>query len=175
MKKTIVSILVSLVVVLSMTTIVKAATANEVVNYLKSQGGSYVSNSNIVELERFFKENPITSDEGDQLIAKIDEAKAIVDSENVNDIEQFSSENKSKLKSVLISAAAVVDVDVSFDGDKINFYKDGKLISSVSISEINSNGTKKLAYTGNKISVVAISAVAIIALAIVGIKVENAK
>ena len=160
MKKLVVSILVSLIATLSISTIVNAASSSQVVSYLRAKGGAYVTEANIVKLERYFKENPITASEGDALIAKIDNAKAIIDASGTTNLKNLTNEDKDKLKAVANEAAAIVGVSLTFNGDSVQIYKNGKLIDTIS-------STGKLAYTGNEInySIVAISAVAIIALA----------
>lgn len=176
MKKTLVSILVSVAVILSLTTIVKATTTEELINYAREQGGSYVTESDIVRIERYFKQYPITEEQANKLKEKIDSVKAIVDASSTKELKKFSKEDKEKIKSIINEVAAIIDVNVVFRGYYADIYKDGKLLETARIEN-----NQILVYTGNNTNyvVVAISGVAIIALAagviIMRKKLNNAK
>ena len=61
MKKTIKVVLITIVALLAITTIVNAATpSEELVSYIKSQGGKYITNSHIVKIERYLKDYPVS-------------------------------------------------------------------------------------------------------------------
>lgn len=159
MKQTIKIILVAIMAVLAITTMVKAATpSEELVSYIKTEGGSYISNSNMVKIERYFKDYPVSASEAEQIKGKIKEAKAVVQASGVKDLNNLSKEDKEKLKSIANEVAAIINVNLVFKNGSVEIYKNGKLIENVYFSE-------KLSYTGNKINILGISTVAIFALA----------
>ena len=71
MKKSIKIILISLIVLISMTTITKAASSNEVIDYLESECGEYVTDADMKIVRDYFKQYPISDEEGEQLKSKI--------------------------------------------------------------------------------------------------------
>lgn len=162
--KKIVSSIVMLAIMLTMVlgTSVNAATTEELVDKIYSMGQEYgLTSSDKVRLERFLADNPVTEAEADSLIAKANEAVAVMENAGVTDVSKLSSEEKAKLQAIAKEAASIVDVNLVFKAGTVEVYKDGKLIESIS------NNYGKLAYTGNNISTVAVvSLVAIFALAI---------
>ena len=64
MKKSIKIILISLIVLISMTTITKAASSNEVIDYLESECGEYVTDADMKIVRYYFKQYPISDEEG---------------------------------------------------------------------------------------------------------------
>lgn len=161
MRKAIKVILIAMVAILAITTIVKAVTpSEELVSYIKSQGGKYISNSNMVKIERYLKDYPVSQGEADQLKTKIDAAKAIIDASGVNNLKDLSKEDKEKLKTIANEAAAIINVSLVFKEDSVEIYKNGKLIENVYFYE-------KLSNTGNQLNLVGIAPVAIFALATV--------
>ncbi|MBR3153152.1 MAG: hypothetical protein IKF52_06115 [Clostridia bacterium] len=164
MKKIVVSALF-IVVILTVSTMVKAASAEDAINYVKTQGGSYITESDLVRIERHFKEYPITEEQGDQLKTKVDAAKAVLDNSGKAKIKDLSKEDKDKLRSIANEAAAILDLNLVFKGDICEIYKDGKLIETAYLKN-----NQILVYTGNdeettNKNVLAIYLVAIIALA----------
>lgn len=162
--KKIVSSIVMLAIMLTMVlgTSVNAATTEELVDKIYSMGQEYgLTSSDKVRLERFLADNPVTEAEADSLIAKANEAVAVMENAGVTDVSKLSSEEKAKLQAIAKEAASIVDVNLVFKAGTVEVYKDGKLIESIN------NNYGKLAYTGNNISTVAVvSLVAIFALAI---------
>ncbi len=161
MKKIMISILISLVIILSMTSIVSAVTTDELLDYLRTQGGSYITESDIVRIERYFKEYPISEEQADQLKTKIDEAKAVVDAVG-GDLRNLTSADKDKLKGIANEVATIIDINLVFKKNSVDIYKNGKLIETASLE-----GNQILVYTGNESNknVLLISGVAILVLA----------
>ena len=162
--KKIVSSIVMLAIVLTMFlgTSVNAATTNELVDKIYSMGQPYgLTSSDKVRLERFLADNPVTEAEADTLIAKAEEAVAVMENAGATSVSELTREQKNELQGIAKEAASIVGVNLVFKAGTVEIYKDGKLIESIS------NNYGKLAYTGNNISTVAVvSLVAIFALAI---------
>ena len=162
--KKIVSSIVMLAIMLTMFlgTSVNAATTNELVDKIYSMGQPYgLTSSDKVRLERFLADNPVTEAEADTLIAKAEEAVAVMENAGVTSVSELTREQKNELQGIAKEAASIVGVNLVFKAGTVEVYKDGKLIESIS------NNYGKLAYTGNNISTVAVvSLVAIFALAI---------
>ena len=162
--KKIVSSIVMLAIVLTMFlgTSVNAATTNELVDKIYSMGQPYgLTSSDKVRLERFLADNPVTEAEADTLIAKAEEAVAVMENAGATSVSELTREQKNELQGIAKEAASIVGVNLVFKAGTVEVYKDGKLIESIS------NNYGKLAYTGNNISTVAVvSLVAIFALAI---------
>ena len=162
--KKIVSSIVMLAIMLTMFlgTSVNAATTNELVDKIYSMGQPYgLTSSDKVRLERFLADNPVTEAEADTLIAKAEEAVAVMENAGATSVSELTREQKNELQGIAKEAASIVGVNLVFKAGTVEVYKDGKLIESIS------NNYGKLAYTGNNISTVAVvSLVAIFALAI---------
>ena len=162
--KKIVSSIVMLAIVLTMFlgTSVNAATTDELVDKIYSMGQPYgLTSSDKVRLERFLADNPVTEAEADTLIAKAEEAVAVMENAGATSVSELTREQKNELQGIAKEAASIVGVNLVFKAGTVEVYKDGKLIESIS------NNYGKLAYTGNNISTVAVvSLVAIFALAI---------
>ena len=132
MKKTIKVVLITIVALLAITTIVNAATpSEELVSYIKSQGGKYITNSHIVKIERYLKDYPVSESEANQLKEKIDSAKAIVEASGVSNVKNLSKADKEKLKTIANEAAAIIDVNLVFKEDSVVIYKNGKAIEVI--------------------------------------------
>jgi LPXTG-motif cell wall-anchored protein len=143
-----------LVVSLCYVSNVNAATEQDLIDY----ASKYATASEMVQLKQFLSENEVTSTEADQIIAKADEIVAIMDNAGVSEISQLTKEQKQQAFSIAKEAAAIVDVQLTYDSknEQIIPYKDGKALTAV---PINKNQT--LAKTGNDSTVyVAISGLA---------------
>lgn len=162
--KKIVSSIVMLAIMLTMFlgTSVNAATTDELVDKIYSMGQPYgLTSSDKVRLERFLADNPVTEAEADTLIAKAEEAVAVMENAGATSVSELTREQKNELQGIAKEAASIVGVNLVFKAGTVEIYKDGKLVESIS------NNYGKLAYTGNNISTVAVvSLVAIFALAI---------
>ena len=161
-KSLIISILVAIIVMAS-ATIVKAATSSTLAEELYTKGQKYgMTSADKVKVERYLSENPVTDEQANTLVAKADEAIAIMEQAGTKDYNKLTTAQKEQLKSIANSAASIVDVKLVFKKGSVEIYDNtGKLIETVG----QNNG--KLAYTGNNVNVVlTTSVIAIIALAI---------
>lgn len=162
MKKTLVITILFVMVALLATTVVNATTSSELADTLYNLGSKYgMTSSDKVKIERYLSDNPVTDDEANQIVAKAQEAVAIMEQAGVTNITELSTAQKNQLKTIANEAASIVGITISIKAGVVEFYKDGKLIETATLS----NG--KLVYTGNSTNVVVlvVSSIAIVALA----------
>lgn len=163
MKKVLTIATLCVMLVMAFATIANAATSAELADKLYAKGAKYgMTAADKVKVERYLSENPVTDAQADAVLAKADEAIAVMEKAGVTDYTKLTAAQKNEIKAIAQSAAELIDVKLVFKTGTVEIYnKDGKLIESVSL-----NGGK-LAYTGNNVNtVIGVSVVAIIALAI---------
>lgn len=162
MKKTLtIAILFVMLVALTLTG-VKAATSATLADDLYTKLSPYgATSADKVKVERYLADNPVTDEEANTIIAKVNEAIAIIDAEGVKDYTKLSAEAKSKIKSLAQSAANTIGLTLTFKNGTVEVYnKEGKLIETATLTNAG-----KLAYTGNTNTVLVVSSIAVIALA----------
>ncbi len=143
-------------------TSVNAVSTSEMIEKLYQMGQPYgMTQADKVKMERFFADNPVTEAQADQIIAKGEEAVALMQAAGTTNYKELTTEQKNQLKSIANEAASIVGVSLVFKKGTVEIYKDGVLIET-----ITSNGSTTLAYTGNTTNMIlVVSSVAIIALA----------
>lgn len=203
----IISIALLIIVVISMTMTVNAYTNESVISYISK---AHTVNGRTVQLSgtqresltKYLRENPVTDSEANEIIAKLDEAKALIDNSGATDLSQLSENIKAEVVSLVKSAGAIAGLEVQIDtkSETITIKdKNGNvIIRATSYSELNktagsnSNANassttnaqgsnknnakpeKKLVYTGGANYVVALkSVIAIVAVAMVGMVLKN--
>ncbi len=142
---------------------VNATTTNTLAEELYAKGQKYgMTTSDKVKVERYLSENPVTEEQANAVIAKADEAIAVMESAGTTDYNKLTEAQKEQLKSIATSAAEIIDVKLVFKKGTVEIYDNtGKLIETIG------QNNRKLAYTGNNVNVVlTTSVIAIIALAI---------
>lgn len=163
MKKSLIISIIVAIILMASSTIVKAVTTETLAEELYVKGQKYgVTEADKVKIERYLTENPVTEEKANAIIAKADEAIAVMESAGTTDYNKLTTSQKDKLKSIATSAADIIDVKLVFKKGTVEIYDNtGKLIETVG----QNNG--KLAYTGNNTSVIlTTSVIAIIALTI---------
>lgn len=163
MKKSLTVALLFVMLVMAFATVVNAATSAELAAKLYEKGAAYgMTSADKVKIERYLAENPVTDAKADEVLAKADEAIAVMDNAGVKNYSELTAAQKEQVKTIAKEAAEIVDVKLVFKKGAVEIYnKEGKLIETVT----QNNG--KLAYTGNNVNVVlVVSVIAIIALAI---------
>ena len=160
MKKTLAGILLCIMLVTLLATTVSAVSTDEMIEKVYEMGVKYgLTSADKVKMERFFADNPVTEAQADQLVAKAEEAVAIMEEAGVTNVKELTTEQKNQLKTVANEAASIVGVSLVFKAGAVEIYKDGQLVETIT----SNNGT--LAYTGNTMNIVlVVSLVAIIAL-----------
>lgn len=163
MKKTLAVALLFVMLVMAFANVVNAATSSTLADELYKKGSKYgMTSADKVKIERYLAENPVTDDQANAILAKADEAVAVMTKAGVTNYSELTTAQKNELKAIAQSAAGIIDVKLVFKTKSVEIYsKDGKLIETIT----ENNG--KLAYTGNNVNVVlVVSLIAIIALAI---------
>ena len=167
MKKTLAIVLLAIIAVMALATGVNAATSSTLADELYSKGAKYgMTSADKVKIERYLAENPVTDAQANELLAKADEAIAVMEKAGVTSYNKLTIAQKDEIKSIATEAAKKVDLKLVFKTKSVAIYNaDGKLVETVT----NTNG--KLAYTGNTVNVVlAVSVVAVLAVATVVVR-----
>ena len=163
MKKSLVISILTAIIVMACATLVNAATTTTLANELYAKGEKYgMTSADKVKIERYLAENPVTDEQANAVVAKADEAVAIMEAAGTTDYSKLTVAQREQLKSLANEAASIVDVKLVFKKGTVEIYDNaGKLI------EVLGQNNGKLAYTGNNVNVVlTTSVIAIIALAI---------
>lgn len=162
MKKILTSVLLMVMLVMVVAPFVNAATSETLADDLYAKLSAYgMTSSDMVKVQRYLADNPVTDAQANTILGKADEAIAIMDAEGTKDIRELSEEAKNNIISIAQEAASTIGLTLSFKNGTVEIYKDGVLIESATLS----NGDK-LVYTGNSINVsLIVATVAVIALA----------
>ena len=163
MKKSIVISILTAIIVMACATLVNATTTATLAEELYAKGKKYgMTSADKVKVERYLSENTVTDEQANAIVAKADEAIAIMEAAGTTDYSKLTDAQKDQVKSIANSAADIIDVKLVFKKNTVEIYNNaGKLIETIG----NNNG--KLAYTGNNVNVVlTTSVIAVIALAI---------
>ncbi len=163
MKKSLLISILTAVIVMACATLVNAATTATLADELYAKGKKYgMTSADKVKVERYLSENTVTDEQANAIVAKADEAIAVMEAAGTTDYSKLTDAQKDQVKSIANSAADIIDVKLVFKKNTVEIYNNaGKLIETIG----NNNG--KLAYTGNNVNVVlTTSVIAVIALAI---------
>ncbi len=162
MKKFLTVSLLFVMLVMAFATVVNAATSADLADKLYAKGSKYgMTSADKVKIERFLADNPVTDADADKILAKADEAVAVMERAGAKNYSELTAGEKSELKAIANAAADIAGVKLVFKTSSVEVYKDGKLIETVT------NNSGKLAYTGNNVNMVlVVSSIAVIALAI---------
>lgn len=163
MKKSFIISILTAIIIMAYATVVNATTTNTLADELYAKGQKYgMTTADKVKIERYLSENPVTDEQANSLVAKADEAIAIMEKAGTTNYDELATAQKDEIKSIATSAADIIDVKLVFKKKTVEIYDNaGKLIETVG----QNNG--KLAYTGNNVNVVlTTSVIATIALAI---------
>ena len=163
MKKSLLISILTAVIVMACATLVNAATTATLADELYAKGKKYgMTSADKVKVERYLSENTVTDEQANAIVAKADEAIAVMEAAGTTDYRKLTDAQKDQVKSIANSAADIIDVKLVFKKNTVEIYNNaGKLIETIG----NNNG--KLAYTGNNVNVVlTTSVIVVIALAI---------
>ena len=164
MKKTLTIALLVVMAIMAFATVVNAATTSTLADELYSKGAKYgMTSADKVKIERYLAENKVTDAQADKILAKADEAIAVMEKAGVTSYSKLTDSQKSEIKSIATEAAKEVDLKLVFKTRSVEIYNaDGKLVETIS----NTNG--KLAYTGNTLNIALVaSVISIVAVAVV--------
>ena len=163
MKKSLLISILTAVIVMACATLVNAATTATLADELYAKGKKYgMTSADKVKVERYLSENTVTDEQANAIVAKADEAIAVMEAAGTTDYRKLTDAQKDQVKSIANSAADIIDVKLVFKKNTVEIYNNaGKLIETIG----NNNG--KLAYTGNNVNVVLTTyVIAVFALAI---------
>ena len=164
MKKTLTIALLVVMAIMAFATVVNAATTSTLADELYSKGAKYgMTSADKVKIERYLAENKVTDAQADKILAKADEAIAVMEKAGVTSYNKLTDSQKSEIKSIATEAAKEVDLKLVFKTRSVEIYNaDGELVETIS----NTNG--KLAYTGNTLNIALVaSVISIVAVAAV--------
>lgn len=167
MKKMIL-VLVTIIASIGFATNVHAEGNTQILEYAKTThfiAGDYVrlSNSDIVKIERFLREYPVTNEEASTIIDKANQIVDVLNQAGVSDLTKLSSSQKKEVLRLAEETANIVGATLSYDNtDKaIAIYKDGKKFDALSLSPYLKQTGKSNVLT---ISIAAISVVGLTTL-----------
>ncbi len=165
MKKLLTISILAVMLVLMAVTGVNATTNDNLAETLYNMGSKYgMTTSDRVKIERYLADYPVTEDEANAIVAKAEEAVAVMEAAGVTDYKELTADQKNQLKSIANEAADIIGVTLVFRTGAVDVYKDGTLIETATLSN-----SGKLAYTGNNNIVLVVSAIAAIALVSVAV------
>jgi len=155
-------------------TVAKAATNEDLIAYTKKSfdvNGSTVTlkAADKVKVERYLKQYPVTENQADQIIGKIDAGISLLRAANVTDPTKLSKEKKQELLSLGQQAAKIAGAELTYDAktDAISIYRDGVLIDQATTSDaLVQTGNKDYSYVVYAVASVAVIAIAVFALRI---------
>lgn len=173
MKKILSIVTLIVIVTILATTNVFATTNAELPQALLDIGSKYgMTNADKVRIERYLSDYPVTEEQANQLVAKAQNIAKVMDDAGKTKINELTSTELSKVKTIANEAANIANVTLKFNTNNVEVYKNGKRIETIK----NENG--KLAYTGNDVNVaLVVSLISVVALSagiIVRKKIANA-
>ena len=162
MRKLLTSVLLIVMLVMVVAPFVNAATSDTLADDLYAKLSAYgMTSADKVKVERYLADNEVTDEQASAILAKADEAIAIMDAEGTKDVRELSADAKAKIKAIAQETASTIGLTLVFTSGTVEVYKDGELIDTVTLSN-----SGKLAYTRNNINVLlVVASVAVIALA----------
>ena len=143
-----ISVIVMMLMMISVSISVNAYTNDDVIKYISK---AHTVNGRTVRLTKaqrqslsqYLKNNPVTEDEANEIIAKLDLAKSKIDNSGATNLSQLSDSIKAEVVSLVKTAGSIAGLDVQLDTvNEIVTIKDSKgntIISATSYSQFNTN------------------------------------
>ena len=149
-------------------TVAKAATNEELITYATKEfdiNGTVVAlkAADKVKVERYLTQYPVTDNQADQIIEKIDAGIAILRGANVTDPTKLSKEKKQEILALGQEAAKIAGAELTYDAknDAISIYRDGVLIDQATTSDaLVPTGSENYSYIVYIMAGVAVVAIA---------------
>ena len=99
MKKSFIISILTAIIIMAFATIVNAATSSTLADELYAKGQKYgMTTAEKVKIERYVSENTVTDDQANAIIAKADEAIAVMEKAGTTDYNKLSSAQKEQWK-----------------------------------------------------------------------------
>lgn len=160
MKKLLTVLTLCVMLLMVVAPFVNAATTDTLADDLYAKLSAYgMTEADKVKVERYLADNPVTEEQANSILAKADEAIAVMDAEGTKDVRELSAEAKNQIKTIAQEAASIIGLTLVFNSGAVEVYKDGVLIETVTLAD-----SGKLAYTGNSNVALVVTSVAVIAL-----------
>lgn len=157
--KKVISLLILVVMILGVTTISQATTSSELANKIYEIGKPYgMTEDNRVRIERYLKENPVSDDVANQVVANAEKVAQIFKNRGVTDYSKLTNSDKDSIKSIANETASLLGLTLKFEAKRLYIYKNGELIETFRYDN------SKLLYTGNSNGILIGSSIVAIAL-----------
>lgn len=159
--KKLISLLILIVMIMGVATVANATTSAELPEKIYELAAPYgMTNSDKLRIERYLKDNPVSDEDADQILAKVREVLQIFKDAGITSYVQLTEEQANQIKSIANETADILGLTIKFKPGQAYIYKNGKLIEVVTLRD------GKLAYTGNNANMIlVVSSVVVIALA----------
>ncbi len=161
--KKIIATAISFIIMIMLITVtnVNATTGSTLADELCNIGTKYgLSSSDKIKIKRYLADNPVTDEQANQIMEKVNQAVKIMEDAGTTDVNQLTKAQKNQLKTIANEAASIIGLTLTYRNGTVEIYKDGKLIEVITFRD------GKLAYTGeNNNTIIGITSVAVIALA----------
>ena len=170
MKKLLISMFILVATICSLT-VVNAATPNETLkNYVENgvvlNGKSYnITADQRVQMDRFLATNQLTETQVNTVIAKSNEAIALLEKEDTSDLSKIPVSVKTQVVNLAKEAGNTLNVNV-----KVNFENNTVIITDLSGNVIGTTlyANNKLPFTGTDVAMyVAVASILIISVAMI--------
>ena len=165
MNKVLKVIIILIGILICLMTNVKAATTDELVEYISkthivSGKPIKISNSDEVKVKRYLSQYPISEDKADAIISKIDAAISLMNEAGVSEPQKLNNAKKKELLSIAQDAATIAEATLTYDSKNksITIYKEGKTYDVIYLG----SGSSTFRATGNDNNIYVISIAIII-------------
>ena len=129
MKKTLTIALLAIITIMALATGVNAATSSTLADELYAKGSKYgMTSADKVKIERYLKENPVTDAQANEILAKADEAIAVMEKAGVTNYDKLTKAQKNEIKSVATEAAKIVDLKLVFNKKSVAIYNKNRIL-----------------------------------------------
>ena len=158
--KKVVSFLIAILMIMGVATFSNAASSSELANRIYEIAKPYgMTSANKVRIERYLKENPVSDETANNVIAKLETAIKVFKDANATKYSELSTKQKNEIKSIANETATILGLTLKFKAKEVEIYKNGKLI------EVARYDDNKYMYTGNSVNpVLVVSSVVAVAL-----------
>lgn len=158
--KKVVSLLILIVMIIGVASVVCATSSLELAGKLYEIGKPYgMTTANKVRIERYLKENPVTDEVANKVVAKMEEGAKVFKDADATKYSELSDSEKEEVKSIANEVATIMGLTLKFKAKEVEIYKDGELI------EVVHYDSNKFLYTGNNVNtILVVSSTVVIAL-----------
>jgi hypothetical protein len=121
-----------------------------------------VDSSQKIQIERYLKQNEISSSDADKIAAKVDEAVKVIEASNAKSISALDKNTKNKLISIANDVSNTTSVKISVSDGAISVYNtDGTLFTKIEDSVVKQTNNNNIIIVTSLVSLVGIAFIAI--------------